>query len=91
MFSYNLDYDKFQDPHFSIRMALPDFTEERYNWMVGDTFTIVNAFFVLLTGGISDVFNRKALLCGSTFLWCACTYLSSFATDFHTLNTLRLL
>lgn len=85
------DPAKLTDPHFSLRAAVPDFTDDKYNRMVGDTFTIIYAFMVLITGSISDLFNRKILLITSVFLWCACTYLSSFATTFHQLNVLRLL
>ena len=83
--------EKLNDPHFSIRAAVPDFTDERYNHMVGDTFTIIYAFMVLITGSISDLFDRRVLLVGSTFIWCSCVYLSSFCTTFHQLNTLRLI
>jgi MFS family permease len=51
--------------------------------MAGDFYTIVYAFMVLFTGSLSDIFDRKLLLCGACFGWTACTYLSSFATSFH--------
>jgi MFS family permease len=70
------------DPHYSIRDGIPDFTVENYNILVGDSFTIIYAFMVLFTGSASDLFNRKWLLCGSCFGWCACMYLSSFAYSF---------
>ena len=83
--------EKTYDVHYSIRDAIPDFTNENYAMMVGDTFTIIYAFMVLFTGSASDIFDRKLLLCGSNFGWCACMYLSSFCTDFQQLWILRLI
>lgn len=59
--------------------------------MVGDSFTIIYAFMVLFTGTASDLLDRKLLLCGSCFGWCACMYFSSFANKFHDLYVLRLI
>jgi MFS family permease len=90
MYSYPYP-ERLNDPHYSIRAAIPDFTDERYNYMVGDTFTIIYAFMVLVTGALSDLYSRKTLLCVTVFAWCTCTYLSSFCTTFHQINTLRLI
>lgn len=79
------------DPHFSIQNAIPDFTDDKYGLMVGDSFTIIYAFMVLFTGSASDLVDRKLLLCGSCFGWCACMYFSSFATSFNELYIMRLI
>lgn len=91
MFTFASSEEKMYDKHYSIRDDIPDFTNENYAMMVGDTFTIIYAFMVLFTGSASDLFERKMLLCGSNFGWCACMYLSSFATDFQQLWVLRLI
>lgn len=70
------------DPHYSISDDIKDFTAANYQTMAGDTFTIIYAFMVLFTGSLSDLYNRKMLLCGACFGWCLCTYLSSFCTSF---------
>ena len=90
MYTYADDENKMYDPHYSIRDAIPDFTPQNYQTMAGDTFTIIYAFMVLFTGSLSDLYNRKTLLCGACFGWCLCTYLSSFATTFTELYVLRL-
>jgi MFS family permease len=59
--------------------------------MAGDFYTILYAFMVLFTGSLSDIFDRKLFLCGACFGWTACTYLSSFAINFHQLLVLRLI
>lgn len=90
MYTYADNENKMYDPHYSIRDAIPDFTPQNYQAMAGDTFTIIYAFMVLFTGSLSDLYPRKALLCTACFGWCLCTYLSSFATNFMQLYTLRL-
>lgn len=79
------------DPHYSIRDDLQDFSIDNYNFLVGDSFTIIYAFMVLFTGSASDLFNRKLLLCGSCFCWCTCMYLSSFSMNFQHIYVLRLI
>ena len=91
MYTFADDENKMYDPHYSIRDSIPDFTPANYQTMAGDTFTIIYAFMVLFTGSLSDLYNRKTLLCGACFGWCLCTYLSSFATTFTELYTLRLI
>jgi len=71
------------DEYYSIRDAIPDFTPENYTLLVGDYATILYAFMVLFTGGLSDLFNRKKLLCWSSFAWCLATYFTSYCTNFH--------
>ena len=77
------DIGKQANPHYCISSCLADFTSDNFGIMVGDFYTVVYAFMVLFTGSVSDVFDRKLLLCGACFGWTACTYLSSFATNFH--------
>ena len=92
MFSYqSMDQEKYEDPHYNIRADIPDMTNENFNHIAGDSFTIFYAFMVLLTGAASDLFNRKALLLGSCFMWCMTTYLSSFAMTFNQLYILRII
>lgn len=79
------------DPHYSISTCLPDFTPENFQIMAGDFNTIVYAFMVLFTGSLSDLFERKLLLCGACFGWTACTYLSSYVINYHQLLVLRLI
>mmetsp|Transcript_11201 Transcript_11201/g.18842 ORF Transcript_11201/g.18842 Transcript_11201/m.18842 type:complete len:185 (+) Transcript_11201:285-839(+) len=90
MYSFQGDEEKMSDPHYQIRLGVPDFTQERFADMVGDSFTIIYAFMVLFTGSISDLVDRNLLLGVSCFIWCLCTYLSSFCTTFWQLNALRL-
>lgn len=59
--------------------------------MEGNTFTIIYAFMVLFTGSLSDLFNRKYLLCSASFGWCLATCLCSFATRFWHLFALSLI
>ena len=82
MFTYAANEEKMYDSHYSIRDDLTDFSVDNYNLLVGDSFTIIYAFMVLFTGSASDLFNRRLLLCGSCFGWCACMYLSSFSMNF---------
>lgn len=91
MYTFAASEEKMYDPHYSIRDAIPDFTDPNYGLMVGDAFTIIYAFMVLFTGTASDLVDRKLLLCGSCFGWCACMYFSSFATNFNQLYVLRLI
>ena len=85
------EYNYSEDPFYSIRIDIENFNHKNYELMVGDTFTIIYAFMVLLTGAASDVMNRKLLLCGSCFCWCLCIYLCSFCNDFWQLYVLRLI
>ena len=85
------EYNYADDEFYSIRVDIANFDNEKYELMVGDTFTIIYAFMVLFTGAASDVLNRKKLLCGSCFCWCLCIYLCSFTDDFWHLYILRLI
>jgi len=78
------------DPFYTIRVDIPEFTPERYNYLAGDSFTIIYAFMVLFSGSASDLLNRKTLICASAFGYTLSIYLSSFATDFTHLFALRL-
>lgn len=91
MYTFAASEEKMYDPHYSIQNAIPDFNDEAYGSMVGDSFTIIYAFMVLFTGSASDLVDRKLLLCGSCFGWCACMYFSSFANTFKELYVLRLI
>lgn len=91
MYSFAVSQEKMQDPHYTIWVDIPDFTPENFTFMVGDYFSIIYAFMVLFTGTASDFYNRRTLLLGSCFGWCAALYLSSFCTTFWQLNTLRLI
>lgn len=91
MYHFATTEEVFQDPYFSIRAAVPDFTDEKFMEMTGDMATIIYAFMVLVTGSVSDLFNRKSLLCGSTFIWCLATYLSAFCSSYWQLNALRMI
>lgn len=92
MFSYQTeDVDKYNSPHYNIRLEVTDMTNENFDHIAGDAFTIYYAFMVLVTGTVSDMVNRKALLLGSSFMWCMCTYLSAYVTTFNQLFYLRII
>ena len=92
MYTYNTeDAAKLQDPDFNIRVAVGGFDNDAYALLVGDSMSFISALFVLFTGGLSDFIDRKLLLCVSCFFWTLCTYLSSFATEFHQLLALKII
>ena len=88
---YSTDPDKAKDPAFYIQDQVSGFDVEAYNLLVGDYMALLYALMVLLTGSISDFCDRKLLLCGACFGWTLCTYLSSFATNFHQLLVLKII
>ena len=88
---YSDDPLKAMDTGFNIRMKVKGFDNEAYNFLVGDTMTLIYAVFVLFTGSLSDFVDRKLLLCCAVFGWTLCTYMSSFCTDFQQILALKII
>jgi hypothetical protein len=91
MFGFQTNNDKNLNPHYNIRMDIPDLTPDNFSYIAGDAFTIICAFLTLFFGSASDLMNRKWVLCVCAFMWSLCTYLSGFANSFNELFALRLL
>lgn len=66
-------------------------TPDQFHRLTGDPYTVLYAFMVLFTGSMSDLLDRKRLLLGTCFGWCACTFLSGMVTNYEQMLFLRLL
>mmetsp|Transcript_9403 Transcript_9403/g.6762 ORF Transcript_9403/g.6762 Transcript_9403/m.6762 type:complete len:200 (+) Transcript_9403:241-840(+) len=89
---YNFTYEGEQtDPYYNIQAAIPSFTPLMYSVLAGPAFMFLFGTLSLFSGMLSDVYNRRNLLCFSCIIWSATTFLSGYCNSFTTLLTLRIL
>jgi MFS family permease len=78
---------KTDDPKYSLRAAIPNFTDAKYGILAGPTFTLVYATLILFTGLASDKYSRRLLFSIAGILWS----LTSIGTSVsHTLGMISL-
>jgi MFS family permease len=78
---------KTDDPYYSIRVGIPNFTDEKYGLLAGPTFTLVYATLILFTGTLADNYSRRLIFSIAAIMWS----LTSIGTSFsHTLAMVSL-
>ncbi len=78
---------KTDDPYYSIRAGIPNFTDEKYGLLAGPTFTLVYATLILFTGTLADNYSRRLIFTIAAIMWS----LTSIGTSFsHTLAMISL-
>lgn len=70
---------------------MTDLTVENYMIMNGNSLQLLYAFIMLISGGLSDVWPRKAMMLGTFAVQTFCTFLSAYCDNFHQLLMLRIL
>ena len=76
---------------YGIARDVDDLTMENYAFMQGNGMQLMFAFVMLISGGLSDWMNRKALLLGTFFVQTFCTFLNAYCDNFQQMLTLRIL
>ena len=54
---------------YEIRLAIPNFSDEKYGYVAGPLFSLVFGTLVLFAGSFSDYFTRRYLLGGAAIFW----------------------
>jgi MFS family permease len=72
--------------HMNIELK---FDKEQYSLLASLAFTLVFAFFSLIAGNVSDLYNRSIVTSISCFFWSLGTLFQGYATSYNQLLGLR--
>ena len=76
---------------YSMREAIPNFTDAKYGLVAGPVFTLCYAVLILFTGSLADLYSRKTLLAVGSICWSLTSIGTSFAHSFTMVCTYRML